>query len=220
VERAIQATAGSPGGMARARQVTMTASGTWHNINTGMVSAATKEDTYRLPGFFRMSVELKSPGQPSLLVSLGLQEDQGWQSQGGIVQDMDRITLNTARNELHAYWVASLPLGNARLSWEKAPDATVDGKPTDVVTVKDPRRPDVQLFFDKQTGLLAKFAFQSPEPGQAVPKEFLLSNYRDFGGIKLPTKRIDTQSGKTTGEWTITEYKFHDRLDEKVFAKP
>jgi hypothetical protein len=220
VERAVQAQSGGAERQARLRQLTVTSTGSYHNPLTGAATPASKEETLRLPGFYRMSVEVKAPGQFSQQVHSGIQEDQGWHSAGGMIGDMDRLTLTAVQNELYAYWVATLPLGDSRLSWEKGPDATVDGRPAVGVTVKYGKRPDVQLFFDKENGLLVKFAFQSPEAGQQILKEFVLSNYRDFGGIKLPTKRVDSQLGKTVAEWQINDYKFHDRLDEKVFAKP
>ncbi len=61
------------------------------------------------------------------------------------------------------------------------PDATVSGRPAAVVKVSSKGQADVSLFFDKETGLLVKYAYRSKDRGQdkEAPHETLLSDYRE-----------------------------------------
>jgi hypothetical protein len=61
------------------------------------------------------------------------------------------------------------------------PDATVSGRPAAVVKVSSKGQGDVSLYFDKETGLLVKYAYLSKDRVQdkEVPHETILSDYRD-----------------------------------------
>jgi hypothetical protein len=62
------------------------------------------------------------------------------------------------------------------------------------------RTPRVELAFDRQAGLLAE-AFLTTEEGNQSPVEIRYSGYRDFAGLKLPT-RVERIAGDT-GPWVF-----------------
>ena len=60
-------------------------------------------------------------------------------------------------------------------------DAQVEGRPVQGFKVSCKDRPDVSLFFDKETGLLVKYGYRAPKTGAAkeVLREIILSDYRE-----------------------------------------
>ncbi|HEV3145083.1 MAG TPA: hypothetical protein VGZ47_14430 [Gemmataceae bacterium] len=81
---------------------------------------------------------------------------------------------------------------------------------------------DVNLHFDKKTGMLTKVEsrnldFQS---GQEVAEERILQDYKDLDGQKQPRRIIINRDGKKFVEMELTEMKLVDKLDDSVFAKP
>ena len=53
-----------------------------------------------------------------------------------------------------------------------------------------------------------------------VKKEYLWSGYKEFEGVKLPTKYLVQFNGKRVVEWTVTGYKFPEKVEDSVFGKP
>ena len=78
----------------------------------------------------------------------------------------------------------------------------------------------MQLYFDTRDNLLVKGVYRSREAGVEVTKESLFADYKDFGGLKQPTKQTVSMNGKKIEDWTYESYSFPDRIDAKVFAKP
>ena len=78
----------------------------------------------------------------------------------------------------------------------------------------------MQLYFDKANDLLVKGVFTVRENGRDVIREMLFSDFKDFEGQRLPTKQTTLHAGRKIEEWTIDRYKFPDKIDPAVFAKP
>ena len=134
---------------------------------------------------------------------------------------MPLTEVDSIREESYCQWVATLtPLGRKEFTLARMPDDTVDGQPTVVVKVSAPGKPDVQLSFDKIKRLLVKSSFRGHEAGVEVTKDYLYSNFREFEGLKLPTRQVELKDGKKAAEWTIEGYKFLDKFADSVFTKP
>ena len=78
----------------------------------------------------------------------------------------------------------------------------------------------MKLYFDKGTHLLVKVERVSEEAGVKLDKEYLLSDPKEFDGVKLPTRLVETLGGKKASESTFTSYKFPSKPDDAAFAKP
>jgi hypothetical protein len=73
----------------------------------------------------------------------------------------------------------------------------------------------IQLAYDPATLLLAKVSLQ--ENGMAA--DYTMSDYKEFDGIKLPTKVVINQSGQTVTQ-VVLDYKFNTGLKpEQLSAK-
>jgi hypothetical protein len=83
-------------------------------------------------------------------------------------------------------------------------------------------RPDIDVFFDKETHLPLRAEVRVTEPGQAneVLYAFFFSDYKDVNGIQCASKMTFKRDDKTTMEVEFSEFKFMEKLDETLFAKP
>jgi hypothetical protein len=102
-------------------------------------------------------------------------------------------------------------------------DKKVGGKDTKVVKVTREKRPAVTLYFDKETGLLAKSDMMVKDEFQGwkeVLDENYYEDYKDVDGRKVFTKLRVVRDGKTMIEGTLSDQKVHEKLDPKLFEKP
>jgi photosynthetic reaction center cytochrome c subunit len=89
----------------------------------------------------------------------------------------------------------------------------------DVVQGNGPRGLLVTLYFDKQTGLLARELRYSETPIGRVPTEIDFADYRDVNGIKLPF-RISYVWLDGRDSILISDIKTNVPIDEKKFGRP
>jgi hypothetical protein len=100
------------------------------------------------------------------------------------------------------------------------PEAKVNGEPAAGVKVSSKGRPDVKLYFDKKSHLLVKAERQAAEAGETALHEETYGGYKEFDGLKLPTKVMRSVGGKKVSDTTEAGYKFPDKVEEGTFAKP
>jgi hypothetical protein len=88
------------------------------------------------------------------------------------------------------------------------------------LTVGHKDRKDVALFFDKENGLPVKSEVRLTAPkGDEITVEYTYSDYKDFGGVKLPAKvRIKFEDKEAVME--LTEVKPAEQADAGLFDKP
>ncbi len=81
---------------------------------------------------------------------------------------------------------------------------------------------DVQLFFDKASGLLVKRAHSILEgtSGKSVLQEIIYSHYEAVHGLKYPRQITAWRDGRRFATVQVIEVEFFNKLDERVFAKP
>jgi hypothetical protein len=80
---------------------------------------------------------------------------------------------------------------------------------------------EVRLYFDKETGLLAKTEQAlEVDRDKEVHQEAYYTDYKDFAGYKRPTRMTVYRDGKKTQEAELVEVRYYEKMDKKVFAKP
>ena len=102
-------------------------------------------------------------------------------------------------------------------------DEDVNGKKAVGVKVTHGKHTPVTLYFDKETGLLAKSETKVKDEFQGwkeVPEEVYFGDYKESGGKKFFGKMKIVRDGKTLIESTLSEQKVADKLDAKLFEKP
>lgn len=216
LEKAIIAQGGER--LARARSVIRSAKGELDAFPKPI--AFVGEAQFNLPEQARWSFELEQDKQKSLIL-LVLNKDKGWRSSGGAVKDLGPRELEDLREEAYVHYVMTLlPLLQNGAELAALPDAKVNDQPAAGLKVTSKGKPEVRLYFDKTTNLLAKAEYKGREADLAVTKEIIVGGYKEFAGIKLPTKFLVQSNGKRVAEWTVTAYKLPDRVEEAAFQKP
>jgi len=180
-----------------------------------------EEHTAQLPERCRRETELRA-GAQKLLVLVVVNGDKGWQSAGGAVIDVGAARLKELREDAYAQWLTTLlPLKtDASLRLAPLPEAKVNGEPALGVKVSSKGHADVNLYFEKKSRLLVKSERQASEGGDTVVKEETFSGYKEFDGVKLPTRVVQTVGGKKFSDTTEAAYKFPSKLEEATFGKP
>jgi hypothetical protein len=151
--------------------------------------------------------------------------EKGWASGFGQSEELTGEKLEHTISEVHLLNVLSLSplLKEKEFKLSVEGDKKVSGKDTKVVKVSREKRPAVTLYFDKESGLLAKSDMMVKEEFQGwkeVLEEGYYEDYKDVGGRKVFTKMRIVRDGKTMIEGTLSDQKVHDKLDPKLFEKP
>jgi hypothetical protein len=76
----------------------------------------------------------------------------------------------------------------------------IDGQEVSLVEALCDPKPPVQLYFDKQSGLLVRMVRYADSPLGLNPTEIDYADYRDAGGVKIPFRWTIARPG---GRFTI-----------------
>jgi hypothetical protein len=101
-------------------------------------------------------------------------------------------------------------------------EVQVNGKPAVGIKVEKKGQKDIDFFFDKSTGLLAKVQrrgrdFQS---GQEVTEERIVTEYQEVKGRKIAKKVEVKRDGKEFLKAEVVESELPERIDDSEFTKP
>jgi hypothetical protein len=81
---------------------------------------------------------------------------------------------------------------------------------------------DVNLYFEKESGLLKKAQYRTIDfaTGSEVEQERITDEYKEVDGLKRPNKISIVNDGKKIVEMEINEIKYVDTVGDDVFTKP
>ena len=104
---------------------------------------------------------------------------------------------------------------------EAAGEEKVGDKPAAVVKVTAPDKKDFKIFFDKESGLPVKVVADVVGfGGEEYTQETTMENYKDWDGIKRPTKTESKRNGEKLVSVEITDFKVLDKVEPDTFAEP
>jgi outer membrane lipoprotein-sorting protein len=213
IDKAITASGGKDL-LAKFKAQTWKEKGTYYGMGQGL--PYTGKYDLQWPGQFRMEIE----GVFSMVVN----GDQGWMKDANGTNEMTKEQLASEKQNMYGGWVASLvPLQDKGFTLTPLKETKVEDRPAVGVKVARKGHGDVQLFFDKATGLLAKSEYTvraQEQRGKEVKQEVLVSNYKEVSGIRVPTKVVVNRDGKLYVEAQLEDIKPMEKLDDKVFSKP
>jgi hypothetical protein len=214
VEQAVRA-AGGEAALDRARVLSRTGAGTMFQVGRNL--PFTEESVMALPERLRTTLDLDKRYQ----VTVVLNGDKGWQASGGAVLPMTKERLEEFREEAYVLWLTTLtPLLSDKFTLSPLPDSSADGAPASGVKVTAKGHGDVKLYFNRQSHLLVKIERRAREAGLVVDKTYVLGDYKDVDGVKLPGRQAELLNGKKVIERASATYKLLPRVDEATFAKP
>jgi hypothetical protein len=194
--------------------------GTFHGMGDGI--PITGEVSTQGADRQRVDMEVEAGGQkfPILIVFAG---DKGWTKILKEVKEFDKDELAEAKESGYAAWVTTLaPLKDDRFTLSTTGEIKVDNRPALGVKVKSKDRRDVDLYFDKETGLLVKTEHRARDAatGQEVTEEYFPSEYKEVEGTKQAMKFTVKRDGKLFLEGEITDVQLSEKLDASLFEKP
>jgi hypothetical protein len=155
--------------------------------------------------------------------SMVLNGDKGWSKVKDKVNDLPKGLPAGFQNIFRSGRLLHLLPQAKEKPYELSPlgELKIDGKEAVGVRISQKDRPDVSVYFDKKSGLPLKAETRAVEldGGQELAYEVLFQDYKDFDGIKHPTKITINRDGKQAVESEISDVKPQD-LDDGLFNKP
>jgi hypothetical protein len=152
-----------------------------------------------------------------------LNGDKGWRKVGDKVMDLDGDMITTTRRHVYIQQasVTVVPLKGKGFTVEPAGEEKVGETPAVVLKVTGPDGKDFRIFFDKATHLpLKSSGLVIGFGGEEYTQETTYSDYKEFDGVKRPTKVASTRDGQPFIEHQVLEYKLLDSVDPDTYAEP
>ena len=217
VDKAIRVTANSELRLNRLATVVRTERCTFFQPTGEMPMQRT---VYLAPDRIKYDVKFTGAGQAGTMI-LARNGARGWKSTGGAAEDLNFIDNESLEGDATVWSFITLrPLKQKGATLKALPAIKLNGKSVLGVAVSRPDRPDASVYFDADSGLPVKLVVKVRKGAVDTPREIEVAGYRDFDGIQLPTRVTVSRSGRKIEDWTVQNYQFPDRLDDKLFQKP
>jgi hypothetical protein len=198
-----------------------------HKVENVFYWVAVRDVTYEMPDKIRLDFEVENPKGGKFAFTRVVNGKQGWQGSARGTRDLDEAQVTQIVDEFYAHWLASVvPLQDKGFEFSLYGNATVDGKDAVGVRVSYKGRPDVNLFFDKQTGLVIKSERRAKDPStnEEYTAESIYRDHQAFDGVLWPTNRLDRRDGmdleENAGSFELSNFQALDKLDEAALARP
>ena len=149
--------------------------------------------------------------------------DRAWKKEQEEVRKLDGEKLANEKRGAYLDIAPTLlvPLKGTGFTLESAPEEKLGEKAAAVVRATGPDGKDFTLYFDRDTGLLAKVSAQvADDEGQVDLQETTFEDYKDFAGIKVATRSHIKRSGKRFVDIEVAEFKALDEVEPGTFAEP
>lgn len=201
----------------------------------GMTMAYTADWAVQTPGDYRFAMTFDAGGKKQTLTFV-VAGDKAWESMDGQTREVTGDKLEYAKTEAYVFHVTSLaPLlrdpefkltavGDKRIGTARGGENLAGGgRPAVGVRVERAGRPAVTLYFDRGTDLLVKYEVRVKDEFQQwkeVLDEGYYEDWKEVGGVKVPTKLRLVRDGKPLVESALSDMKVVDKLDAKLFEKP
>ena len=198
---------------------------------TSFVAAGASVGYMGLGGNGEFSIYAKAPNQRTTLIRFKDHPDRGdstWAFSGpagwiktprGLLGEYELTggELDVARLEAQMSFPGQIKqvLNNRRVGAKQS----IGDRDFQVVQGTGPRNFLATLYFDQQTGLLARLIRYSPSPVGRMPTQIDYADYRDVGGIKFPFEyNFKWLDGRYTAK--INDVKTNVAIDSALFGRP
>lgn len=218
VERAIKAHGGIDR-LSRVHADRVTSKGVL--VVNGAETPFTSETTVQLPGQFRNVIHLQGDHKTTFVQILN--GDKVYFTIDGQPQKVDDLLAAELRQTLLLNQAVRLTplLTDKAFTLESLGEVKVEDQACLGVKASAKGRPDVRLFFNKETGLLVTTEHTLDDgSGKQVVQEEMYSDFDDVNGVRRPMKIAAYRNGKKVMEAEVTDVKYLDKVDDAEFAKP
>jgi hypothetical protein len=197
------------------------AKGKYYGMGAGI--DYTNEMITQRPDRLRFDFEIEVNGMQIKFVQV-VNGNKGWIKFADQLMDMSKEQLEEAKAQLYLGQVTSLvPLRDKGYKLSTLGEVKVEGKPAVGLRVEQKDRRDVNLFFDKESGMLVKSEIKSKDPmlgDKEFNSETYYSDYRKVDGLQTPFKVIIKRDGEKFVESEVSDLKHEEKVDESTFDKP
>jgi outer membrane lipoprotein-sorting protein len=188
----------------------------------GMDLDFTQDVAVQPPDKFKEIMEL-TVGDKSITVTTVFNGKEAWIRAG----DQDVKVTDEILNEFKeaAYGLGLMEgvfLKDKSVTFALVGEVKVKGKAAVGVTASRKGNKDINLYFDKETGLLAKVEMRRRDlmSGEEVTEERIITEYQEVDNRKVAKKVEILRDGKAFMEAEATEVKFLEKVDDSEFAQP
>jgi hypothetical protein len=182
----------------------------------------TQEVSYMIPDKFKDSMELKVMGQAINTLTLVNGDKITIEVNGKAIETPDQAKA-ALKDAGHVMQIARLvPLKDKKYELSIIGEDKVEGKKVVGVRVSAKNEKDVSVYFDKETGLLAKIEYRGTDPatGKEITEERIVMEYsKGKNGVPQPKKIVVKHDGKQFLEAEILEVTTLEKIDESEFKK-
>jgi hypothetical protein len=183
----------------------------------------TQEISAKFTGKFKEVVEMDINGQKVKVISLFDGSKASIMANGQPVDVTDKI-MEEFREGAHALKLGRLTnlLTDKSLHLSLLGESKVMDRPVVGVKVASKGHRDLDLYFDKESGLLTKIQTRKNDlqTMQEVDEERIIKEYQDTDGPKTAKKVLVNHDGKKYLELEVLEVKYPDEIDDSDFQKP
>jgi hypothetical protein len=182
----------------------------------------TQELAYMLPDKLKESLELKVGGQ-NLTVTTLVNGDKSTIEVNGKAIDLPDGAKDALKDALYVMKAARLvALKDKKYELNIIGEDKVEGKKVVGVRVSSKNQKDVSMYFDKETGLLAKLEYRTVDAtsGNEITEERIITEYgKGKDGAPAPKKVIIKHDGKKFLEAESVEFTLLEKIDDSEFKK-
>ncbi len=151
--------------------------------------------------------------------------DKGWKKQNDEeATEMPKDEIAEEKEKFFTRQVTLLyPLKDKSYELSLIGEAKVGEKPALGVRVSKKGHRDVNLYFDKQSGMLAKAEYSAKDfqaGGEDFTQTVIYQQYKAVKGVQLATKILIQKDGKRFIEGEMTEQQPMEKLDNALFQRP
>ncbi len=220
VDKAIAAHGGAEK-IARMNRVHSRAEGTI-DVLPGQPAMPFVGESWRMDGDSKMTITIRVQGI-KMVVTDAVHGDTQWRQLQGRTQELSKEEVAEIQESRYVDRLAKLSfLRDDAIELTTLAESKIGDKPALGILAKSQGRRDVKLYFDKESGLLAKVEHPALDllSGKEVAEELVLSDYQDKDGLKYAMRSALYRDGKKIMDGKVTELKFVDKLDQAIFARP
>jgi hypothetical protein len=183
---------------------------------------STQDTAYQLPDKFRQQMEMQIMGNNVTVVTVFDGKKGAVEVNGKKLPVQDNI-VDAIKEGVYQMQVGRLlPLRSKEFEVSGLGEAQINGQPALGIRVVKKGHPDVNMFFDKKSGLPVKTEFRTRDvtSGQEYTEERIVTEYQTIDGAPV-AKRVEIlRDGKRFMDAEVVDAKFLERIDDSEFAVP
>ncbi len=182
----------------------------------------TQETSYMIPDKFKDTMEFKVMGQNVSVFTLINGDKVTLEVNGKAVDAGDKV--KEAMKEIGQVMEVGrlVPLKDKKYELSIIGEDKVEGKKVIGIRVSTKGKKDVNVYFNKETGLIAKVEHRTPDPatGKEINEERIITEYgKGKNGVPQPKQIVIKHDGKQFLEAEVLEITMLEKIDDGEFKK-